>query len=119
MQGGTTFFAFIFQLCYNVVMLSVLLGKKDGYTFWYCLRDGANVSGGGLKEGELVCDENCTQKELMLRTLVNKCRNDGVGRVFTKDVWGLDLKRFGFEKEGDIFVSDGETLCLPHDCKHG
>ncbi len=100
-------------------MLSVLLGKKDGYTFWYCLRDGANVSGGGLKEGELVCDENCTQKELMLRTLVNKCRNDGVGRVFTKDVWGLDLKRFGFEKEGDIFVSDGEKLCLPHDCKHG
>ena len=119
MQGGTTFFAFIFQLCYNVVMLSVLLGQKEGYTFYYSLRDGANTSGGGLKEGELVCDENCTQKELMLRTLINKCMNDGIARVFTRDVWGQDLARFGFEREGDVFVSDAEKLRLPHDCKHG
>ena len=43
MQGGTTFFAFIFQLCYNVVMLSVLLGQKEGYTFYYSLRDGTSL----------------------------------------------------------------------------
>ena len=100
-------------------MLSVLLGQKEGYTFYYSLRDGTDVSGGGLKEGELVCDENCTQKELMLRTLINKCMNEGIVRVFTRDVWGQDLARFGFEREGDTFVSYAEKLRLPHDCKHG
>lgn len=99
-------------------MLSVLLDAKEGYTFYYCLHDGTKSYGGGLKEGELVCDGECSQKELMLRTLINKCISEGVARVCTRDVWGTDLLRFGFEREGDFFVSDAEKLRLPHDCGH-
>ena len=54
----------------------------------------------------------------MLRTLINKCMSEGVSRVCTRDVWGTDLLRFGFEREGDFFVSDAEKLRLPHDCGH-
>ena len=100
-------------------MLSVLLGQKEGYTFYYSLRDGTDVSGGGLKEGELVCDENCTQKELMLRTLINKCLNEWIPLVTARDEWGVDLARFGFVREGDLFRSSWQDLRLPHDCGNG
>ena len=65
-------------------MLSVLLQKREGYAFCYALQEGGAVFYGGMTPaGELVCDEACTQKELMLRTLVFKCMNDFVPRVYT------------------------------------
>ncbi len=69
-----------------------------------------------MKDGELVVDASCTQKELMLRTLVNKCMNDFVKSVKTRDVWGTDLLRFGFEPQGEYYMAGYETLRLPHDC---
>ena len=68
------------------------------------------------ENGFLVCDGACTQKELMLRTIVNKCMNDFVPEVFARGEWGVDLTRFGFEREGEIFRSSWEKLRLPHDC---
>lgn len=98
-------------------MISVLSDKKEGFRFYFVLRDGALSFGGGMTEaGELVADPACTQKELMLRTLVNKCMNDFVPAVFTRSVWEADLTRFGFEKEGDRFVSSWDRLRLPHEC---
>ena len=98
-------------------MLFVLSSKKEGFRFYFILRDGERSFGGGLAEdGFLVCDGACTQKELMLRTLINKCMNDFLPEVFARGEWGVDLTRFGFEREGEIFRSSWEKLRLPHDC---
>lgn len=98
-------------------MLSVLSQKREGFRFYFVLSDGAGEYGGGLtEEGCLVCDGACPQKELMLRTLVNKCMNDFVPEVRTRDAWGVPLERFGFLREGEVFVSAWDRLRLPHDC---
>lgn len=98
-------------------MLSVLSSRKEGFLFYFVLHDGDLAFGGGLTEDRLlVCDSACTQKELMLRTLVNKCMNDFVPEVFVFDTWGVDLNRFGFERAGERFRAFWETLRLPHDC---
>ena len=99
-------------------MLSVLCKKREGYAFYYELSDGQGVYGGGMKDGELVCDAACMQKELMLRTLVNKCMNDFVKSVRTRDIWDTDLLRFGFELQDGYYVAGYEKLRLPHDCGH-
>ncbi len=100
-------------------MLSVLASRKEGYRFYFELRDGGRTFGGGLTEaGLLICDPACTQKELMLRTLVNKCRNDFVPAVSARDEWGVALGRFGFERKGELFYSSWDKLRLPHDCGH-
>ena len=65
----------------------------------------------------VVCDDACPQKELMLRTLVNKCMNGFVPEVRTRDNWGVPLERFGFSREGEFFVSAWDKLKLPHDCE--
>ena len=98
-------------------MLSVLSQKREGFRFYFALSVGAAVYGGGLTEnGILVCNDACPQKELMLRTLVNKCMNDFVPEVRTRDAWGVPLKRFGFARDGEFFVSSWDKLRLPHDC---
>lgn len=99
-------------------MLSVLLREKEGYRFYYVLKDGAGEYGGGLtEEGFFVCDEDCPQRELMLRTLVNKCMNEFIAEVKAKDEWGVDLARFGFEERDGYWFASFETMKLPHDCK--
>ncbi len=99
-------------------MLSVVLRNKEGYRFYYVLTDGSSESGGGLTDkGELVCDERCPQKELLLRALINKCCNEFVARVTARDCWGVDLERFGFVAEAEGYVSSWDRLCLPHDCR--
>ena len=116
-RGSTTFFAFARDLCYNGRMLSVLLQKREGYAFCYALQEGGAVFYGGMTPaGELVCDEACTQKELMLRTLVFKCMNDFVPRVYTRGVWGVPPERFGFPREGEAYAAELADLRLPHDC---
>ena len=101
-------------------MLSVLSQKKQGFRFYFALFDGGATYGGGLtEEGELVSDPDCPQKELMFRTLVFKCMNDGVPEAFTRNVWGLDLARFGFRPDGQVFRADAGSFCLPRDCKEG
>ena len=102
-----------------MVMLSVLSKPKAGFRFYFALSDGSAEYGGGLtEEGFLACDEGCAQKELMLRTLVNKCLNDFVSEVRTRDVWGVPLERFGFSREGEFWAASYKTLQLPHDCGH-
>lgn len=99
-------------------MLSVLSKPKAGCAFYYELFDGENTFGGGMTEGgELFCDAACTQKELMLRTLVFRCMNEGVPAVYARDGWGLDLTRFGFVRNGERFGATAESLRLPHDCE--
>ena len=99
-------------------MLSVLSQKREGFRFYFALSDGAAVYGGGLTEnGILVCDDACPQKELMLRTLVNKCMNDFVPSVTAGGDWGADLTRFGFVREEGSFRAAWEQLRLPHDCE--
>ena len=100
-------------------MLSVLSQKREGFRFYFVLFDGVAEYGGGLTEdGFLVCDEACPQKELMLRTLVNKCMNDFIPEVRTGGIWRMPLERFGFAREGEFWVASYETLKLPHDCGH-
>ena len=98
-------------------MLSVSEDKKEGFRFHFALSDGENEYGGGLGEDGFLCaDARCPFKELMLRTLINKCINGFVQKVCAKDEWGADLARFGFERQGDVYVSSFEKLRLPHDC---
>ena len=100
-------------------MLSVVLRQAPGFRFYFVLSDGKGDYGGGLREdGSLFCDPACPYKELMLRTLVNKCMNDFVPEVRTRDNWGVPLERFGFSREGEVFVSSWDKLRLPHDCGH-
>lgn len=102
---------------YNECMLSVLSSKKEGFRFYFVLKDGDKCFGGGLREdGYLTCDSACTEKELMLRTLISKCMNDFVPEVYAREDWGTDLTRFGFVRAGDVFRSSWEKLRLPHDC---
>ena len=111
------FFAIGGILWYNECMLSVLSSKKEGFRFYFVLKDGDKCFGGGLREDKfLVCDPACTEKELMLRTLINKCMNDFVPEVYAREDWGTDLTRFGFVRAGDVFRSSWEKLRLPHDC---
>lgn len=101
-------------------MLSVLLKEEPGFRFYFVLSDGSCSYGGGLRgDGELYCDPACPQKELMLRALINKCMNEWVPLVTARDEWGVDLARFGFVREGDLFRSSWQDLCLPHDCGNG
>lgn len=98
-------------------MFSVLSRRKEGYRFYYVLADGErNFSGGMTEEGELVCDPACPQKELFFRTLVFRCMNEGTESAWTRDVWGLDLTRFGFVPEGGKFTGCRDSFRLPHDC---
>lgn len=83
----------------------------------YVLQDGEQTSCGGIIGGELVCDDVCTQKELMLRALINKCRNDFIKNVTTREIWGVDLARFGFRQEGAYWKADWSDLKLPHECE--
>lgn len=100
-------------------MIQVLLSKKDGFKFFYELIENDNKFFGGLNsDGFLVTDENNTYKELMFRTLVNKCMNDFVLLVKTYDYWGVNLYDFGFEKEDDYYFAKLEKLKLPHYCSH-
>lgn len=81
---------------------------EGGCAFWYELFDGENTFGGGMtEEGELFCDAACTQKELMLRTLVFRCMNEGVTAVYARDGWGPDLTRFGFVRNRGAVRGDG------------
>ena len=99
-------------------MLSVVSSKKEGFRFYFVLKDGDKCFGGGLREDKfLVCDPACTEKELMLRTLINKCMNDFVSEVYARGDWGTDLARFGFEREGDVYRSSRDKLrlrCAPY-----
>ena len=98
-------------------MLSVLSQKKQGFRFYFALFDGGATYGGGLtEEGELVSDPDCLQKELLFRTLVFKCMNDFVPRVYTRGVWGVPPERFGFRREGEAYAAELADLRLPHDC---
>ena len=99
-------------------MLSVLEEKRAGFRFYYTLSDGENSYGGGLTDGGfLFADAACPYKELMLRTLINKCINEFVPAVKAEDEWGADLARFGFKKNSNgIFTASFETLALPHGC---
>lgn len=98
-------------------MFSVLLRKKEGFRFYFVLSDGTAEYGGGLTGGNvLVCDAACPQKELMLRTLINKCINDFIPEVKTRGDWGTELARFGFERRGDLYTAGFDTLKLPHGC---
>ena len=117
MSAVQRFFAIGGILWYTECMLSVLSSKKEGFRFYFVLKDGDKCFGGGLREDKfLVCDPACTEKELMLRTLINKCMNDFVPEVYACGDWGTDLARFGFEREGDVYRSSREKLRLPHDC---
>ncbi len=116
--AGAHTFAFARRLWYTVYMLSVLSKPRAGYRFYYELFDGENTFGGGVtQEGELVCDGACTQKELMLRTLVFRCLGEGAAPVYTRAAWGCDLARFGFVREGERCTASAESLRLPHDCE--
>ena len=98
-------------------MLSVLSKQKQGCPFYYELLDGDAVFHGGMNaEGVLFCDQAGRQKELMHRTLVFRCINEGVPAVYARDEWGVDLARFGFVREGGLFCAALQNLCLPHDC---
>lgn len=98
-------------------MFSVLLRKKEGFRFYFVLCDGAKEFGGGLtEENFLVCDAACPHKELMLRTLINKCMNDFIPEVKTRGEWGTELARFGFVKRDGLYTAGFDTLKLPHGC---
>ena len=113
-------FAFYGRMCYNGGMVSVTLRPRAGCRFYFEVNDGARVCGGGLGEdGFLFGGEGCPYKDLLLRTLVNKCMNDPCGPVYARAEWGEDLRPFGFrEREDGVFVSSWEEMRLPSGCGH-
>lgn len=101
-------------------MISVLQGEKEGFQFFYTLLCDEVSYGGGLTESNFLCvDEGCPYKELMLRTLINKCIQTFAETVYAEDIWGVDLERFGFIRQGEYYAGSYETLKLPHDCCSG
>jgi hypothetical protein len=98
-------------------MIKAELTEKTGYRFCFKITDGDIISFGGLTDGGiLTADAGCQNKEFMLRVLINKCMNDFIEEVKTEDIWGVNLERFGFKKQGGLYVSGFYSLRLPHGC---
>jgi len=92
----------------------------ENVEYKYCFKmseDDKEYIGGINREYFLTVDKNCPYKELMLRVLINKCMNEFIQRIYTCDVWGTELTKFGFKKQEDIYVSDYFDLKLPHECR--
>ena len=99
-------------------MIKVELTENLNYKFCFKMTENEKEYFGGLnKEYFISVDDNCPYKEMMLRVLINKCMNEYIQKISTKDIWNVDLKKFGFKKQDDIYVCGFFDLKLPHDCK--
>jgi len=101
-------------------MIEVKLSYKSGCVLYYVMHcDEGQFPGGIDKDYHLFVDPACPYKELMLRSLINKCMDTFFTRFTANDEWGVDLEFFGFKREGDIFVASARELKLPSFCKCG
>ena len=99
-------------------MISVRFFLKEGYPVSCELKDGEQTYFGGVTaRGERFCEKGVPYPEMMLRALVNRCMDGRISVLYAKDEWGVDLTRFGFVSEGEIYSCPRERLCLPHDCE--
>ena len=98
-------------------MIEVKLSYKPGCVLYYVMHFGDLQFPGGIdKDFHLFVHPDCPFKELMLRTLINKCMDTELPRFTASDEWGLDLVPFGFKKEGGLFVAAASDLKLPTAC---
>jgi hypothetical protein len=99
-------------------MIKVELIENPDYKFCFMMSEDDKVYLGGLtREYFLVVNESCPYKEMMLRVLINKCMNEFIQKINTTDIWNIDLAKFGFVKNDDIFTCGCFDLKLPHDCR--
>jgi hypothetical protein len=99
-------------------MIKLELIDNPKYKFCYLMtEDNKNYCGGLNKEYFLVLENNdCPYKEMMLRALINKCMNEFILKVYSYDIWDINLTKFGFKKQGGFFASGFADLKLPHKC---
>jgi len=99
-------------------MVKVELIENLEYKFCFMMTEDETTFFGGLtRDYFLIVDENCPYKEMMLRVLINKCMNEFIQEINTTDIWNVDLNKFGFSKEEDVYTCSYFDLKLPHDCK--
>ncbi len=98
-------------------MIEVKLSYKSGCVLYYIMHVAEFTFPGGIdKDYSFFVAEDCPFKELMLRAIINKCMDTTFPKFTAKDEWGVDLTRFGFVKEGDVFIASAADLKLPSDC---
>ncbi len=98
-------------------MIEVKLSYKSGCILYYEMFCAEGTYCGGIdKDYHLFVSDGCPYKELMLRTLINKCMDTAFTRFTANDEWGVNLTRFGFSKEGELFVAAAAEMKLPSDC---
>ena len=78
-------------------MIRVELSYKPGFILCYVMSyEGKEFSGGITADYRFYIDENCPFKELMLRSIINKCMDTDFERFTAFDEWGVPLEQFGF-----------------------
>ena len=102
-------------------MIEVKISYRAGCVLFYeMFCEEGSFYGGIDKHFRLFTDPACPYKELMLRAIINKCMDTPFKHFTAKDEWGIDLTRFGFQKETEngeeIFSAAAEELKLPSDC---
>jgi hypothetical protein len=98
-------------------MIEVKISYKAGCVLYYVMHYQGNQYPGGIdKDFHLFVSDDCPFKELMLRSLINKCMDTFFARFTANDEWGVDLTPFVFKREGDIFVASARDLKLPSGC---
>ncbi len=98
-------------------MIEVKLSYKPGCVLYYIMHvEEFEFPGGIDKDFHFFVAEDCPFKELMLRSIINKCMDTDFDRFTASDEWGLSLEFFGFRKEGDIYVASAKDLRLPSGC---
>lgn len=98
-------------------MIQVKLSYKSGCILYYVMHCSEGQFEGGIdKHYHFFVDPACPYKELMFRTLVNKCMDTPFQHFTADDEWGISLPFFGFRKEGDVFVAAAQDMKLPSAC---
>ncbi len=99
-------------------MIEIKLSYKPGCVLFYVMHCEEGEFYGGIdKDMRLFVSQGCPYRELMLRTLINKCMDTDFPRFTTEDVWGVPLEQFGFAKEGEVYAAAASALSLPDPCK--
>ena len=101
-------------------MIRVELSYKPGFILCYVMSyEGKEFSGGITADYRFYVDENCPFKELMLRSIINKCMDTDFERFTALDEGGVPLEQFGFRKEDDVYAASAKDMKLPSPCKCG
>ena len=81
-----------------------MISVKEIKPAYFNIDDGESVYKCYIDEKSfLKTDAPIEYRELAFLTLINKCMTLKLKEVYAYDEWGVDLSKYGFERENDYF----------------